>query len=1092
MTSSGGWLALLGAAGLGLLLLTAADTAQVREERLARHRNLGKAFYENPTTKKEAVEELRKALELAPESARDRLNYALALLGAGQLQEGIAELEKVQKQDPSLPHTWFNLGIQYKRAGEFERAIHQLEQMVKLVPDEAVAHYNLGVLYRMVGRSGEALRKFELAARLDPNMAAPHFQLFNAYRQSGDKEKAAHHLEQFRRIKEAQKSAVVPEDVEWSFYSELYDPIDPGLDRDEPAAELRFEARAVAGKLDPRAAGLLAFDADGDGRPDLLAWSTAGVALYLAGEKAARIPAFAGIEGVLSAAAGDFDNDGLADLCLAGTAGAVLLRNTKGGFEKVDLPAPPSRYEKAVWLDYDHENDLDLILLGERPVLLRNQGTAGFADRTRDFPFTSGRALDAVVLRVVPDTKALDLVVSYADRPAVLYRDRLGGVYEAQPLAEIPAGARGLIAADADNNGWVDLAFQAGDEVGLRLATEKAHSMVRLRAAGPPALADLENRGRLEVIAAGSVFRNLGQGRFSEPSRPAGLVSGTAWAVADFDGDGRADLAAITPEGELRLLRNVTQTRNNWLRVALNGVKAPRLAPGAEVEVRSATRYQKKIYEGLPLLFGVRADETVDLVRITWPNGLIQTETRQPVNRTHTYKEEERLTGSCPMVWAWNGREFEFIADVLGVAPLGASAGDGKYFPTDHDEYVWIPGEMLAARNGFYEIRITEELAEVSYLDQVKLIAVDHPRDVEIFTNEKFQGPPFPEFRLFGVRHRIPPRAAFDHQGRDVLSLVAARDRRYPDRFRRTRAGAAEMHALELDFGSAAPDNDAVLVLHGWVDWANGSTFLARAQERDGGLVMPYLQVKDARGEWRTVIEDMGVPAGKPKTIVVDLRGKFLGEARAVRIVTNVCVYWDEAFLAAGNLEPEVRLSEAAAASADLRFRGFSRVRIHPERKQPEWFLYPDPRPASNWNPTPGLYTRYGDVTELLRDIDDRFVIMGSGDEVRLVFQAAAFPAVPEGWRRDFLLLVDGWAKDSDANTAFSQTVEPLPFHAMSAYPYPAGERYPDTELHRQYLEQYNTRPALRLLRPPVLGNRNEKMGAESLGGSTAFAAHRQ
>lgn len=1092
MTSSGGWWVPLGAVGLGLLLLAAADTAKLREEQLARHRNLGKAFYENPTTKKEAVEELRKALELAPDSARDRLNYGLALLGAGQIQEGIAELEKVQKQDPSLPHTWFNLGIQYKRAGEFERAIRQLEQMVKLVPEEAVAHYNLGVLYRMVGRNGEALGKFELAARLDPNMAAPHFQLFNAYRQAGEKEKAAYHLEQFRRIKDQQKNAVVPEDVEWSFYSELYDPIDPGLDRDEPAAELRFEARAVSGKFDPRTAGLLAFDAEGDGRPDLLAWSTGGVALYLQGEKATRVPAFSGIEGIHSAAAGDFDNDGLADLCLAGASGALLLRNTKGGFEKVNLPAPAAPYAKAVWLDYDHDNDLDLILLGERPLLLRNQGTAGFADRTRDFPFTSGRPLDAVVLRLVPDTKALDLVVSYADRPAVLYRDRLGGVYEAQPLAEIPAGARGLIAADADNNGWVDLIFQAGNEVGLRLATEKAHSMVRLRAAGPPALADLENRGRLEVIATGSVFRNLGQGRFSEASRPAGLVSGTAWAVADFDSDGRVDLAAITPEGELRLLRNATQTRNNWLRVALNGVRAPRLAPGAEVEVRSATRYQKKVYEGLPLLFGLRADDTVDMVRITWPNGLIQTETRQPVNRTQSYKEEERLTGSCPMVWAWNGREFEFIADVLGVAPLGASAGDGKYFPTDHDEYVWIPGEALAARGGRYEIRITEELAEVSYLDQVKLIAVDHPPAVEIFTNEKFQGPPFPEFRLFGVGRRIPPRAAFDHNGRDVLSLVAARDRRYPDRFRRTRAGAAEMHSLELDFGSAAPANDAVLILHGWVDWANGSTFLARAQESDGGLVMPYLQVKDERGEWRTVVEDMGLPAGKPKTIVVDLRGKFLSESRAVRIVTNVCVYWDEAFLAAGDLEPEVRLSESAAASADLRFRGFSRVRIHPERKQPEWFLYPDPRPVSNWNPTPGLYTRYGDVAELLEEIDDRFVIMGSGDELRLAFDVEAFPAIPEGWRRDFLLLVDGWAKDSDPNTAFSQTVEPLPFHAMSSYPYPASERYPDGELHRRYLDEYITRPALRLLRPPVLGNRHEKLGPESLGGSAAFAAHRQ
>jgi tetratricopeptide (TPR) repeat protein len=1070
------------------VLLAAAGSGDVRAEQLARHRNLGKAFFENPTTKKEAVEELRKALELAPDSARDRLNYALALLSAGQVSEGIAELEKVQKQDPSLPHTWFNLGVQYKRMGEFDRAIQQLEQMVKLVPDEPASHYNLGVLYKMAGRNEEAIRKFELAARLDPTMAAPHFQLFNAYRQAGDKEKATYHLEQFRKIKEQQKSAVIPEDVEWSYYAELYDPIDPAADAGGPLAEPRFETRPLPAKLDPATAGALAFDADGDARPDLLVWSASGVALYLEGTKAAPGSGLAALKDVVAAAAGDFDNDGLADLCLVTKSAVLLLRNAKGRFEKAPLTAPPGPYEKAVWLDYDHDNDVDLLLLGARSVLLRNQGAAGFAERTADFPFVRGHALDAIVFRAVPDTKSHDLVVTYADRNAVLYRDRLGGLFEATPLPDIAAGARGLAAADADNNGWIDLVFQTGPEVVVRLAREGRSSLVRLKAAGRPALADLDNRGRLDLVAGGSLFRNHGQGRFEAVQPPAGFPDAVAWCAADFDSDGRVDLVAAGRDGRASLLRNLTVTKNNWLRVALTGVRAPRLAAGAEVEVRSATRYQKRVYEGLPLLFGLRSDQAVDMVRISWPNGLIQTETKQPANRTHTYKEQERLTGSCPMVWTWNGREFQFLTDVLGVAPLGAKAGDGTYFPTDHDEYVQIPGEALAPRDGHYEIRITEELSEVSYIDQVKLIAVDHPAGVDIFTNEKFQGPPFPEFRLFGVRERLRPVAARDHRGRDVLALVAARDRRYPDAFRRTPSGVAEMHSLELDFGAAAPANDAVLVLHGWVDWASGSTFLGRAQEGDGGLILPYLQVKDREGRWRTVIEDMGLPAGKPKTIVVDLRGKFLSPSRAVRIVTNVCVYWDEAFLATGAADPPVRLRQAALRAAELGFRGFSRVRIHPERKQPEMFFYPEPRPVAMWNPTPGLYTRYGGVGELVGDVDDRFVIMGSGDELRLRFDAA-LPPPERGWKRDFLLLVDGWAKDSDPNTAFSQTVEPLPFHAMSSYPYPAAERYPDGERHREYKEKYNTRPALRLLRPLRLGDRHEALGAESLGGGTVRAS---
>jgi hypothetical protein len=419
------------------------------------------------------------------------------------------------------------------------------------------------------------------------------------------------------------------------------------------------------------------------------------------------------------------------------------------------------------------------------------------------------------------------------------------------------------------------------------------------------------------------------------------------------------------------------------------------------------------------------------------------------------------------MVFTWNGREFEFVTDVLGVAPLGAAAGDGVYFDVDHDESIQIAAEQLAPRDGRYEVRLTEELREVGYLDKIELVAVDHPAEVAIYTSEKFIGPPYGPLRLYGVREPIRPRAARDHRGADVTRRVLARDRTYPDGFRRDFSGLAELHWLDLDFGrEAAPDGAAMLVLHGWVDWADGSTFLATAQGGSGPtVVMPYLEVQDADGEWVTVIENMGLPAGKPKTIVVDLTGKWLSDSRKVRIVTSLCVYWDEAFLATETAEPETRLTRLSPAAADLRFRGFSGLVQHPERKQPEWFVYADRRFTSMWNPTPGLYTRFGDVRELLGAVDDRFVVFGSGDEVALEFEAAELPALPEGWRRDFLLDVAGWAKDGDANTAHSQTVGPLPFHGMSGYPYGEGEGYPETEEHRQYREEWLTRPALELTR---------------------------
>ena len=173
--------------------------------------------------------------------------------------------------------------------------------------------------------------------------------------------------------------------------------------------------------------------------------------------------------------------------------------------------------------------------------------------------------------------------------------------------------------------------------------------------------------------------------------------------------------------------------------------------------------------------------------------------------------------------------------------------------------------------------------------------------------------------------------------------------------------------------------------------------------------------------------------------------------------------------------EATVRLSEDAApppahivrldpAAATLHFRGFSRPVIDPERRRPESFEYATVSPVSMWNPTPGFYTRYGDVTPLVARTDDRDVIMGSGDELQLRFDAGSLPPLPAGWTRDFLLFVAGWAKDADANTAFSQSVEPLPFHGMSQYPYPQRKRFPDSDMQRLY----TARPALRLLRPLV------------------------
>ena len=1070
----------------GFLWPQAQQSAQNIQEQLAIHRNLGKAFYENPTTQQQSVEQFQMALELNPDSVRERVNYGLALLRAGKTDEGIAELQKAQQQDPKIPHPWFNLGIAYKKAGEYDKAIAEFEQMVKLVPDEPVSHYNLGYLYRLTEKINPAVQEFETAERLDPSLAGPHFQLYNAYRAAGRAEDADRQLKLFQQIRQQQAGAAIPEDLEWSFYAEVYDIIEPPAVVEPPQAELKFDDRQIATGFDPQTAGLAVLDSNADGRTDLLGWSKNGVHLFRDGSQIVVDAAGLGaLRDVHSIAQGDFNNDGFPDLVVIADSGASLYVNGNGQFQRSPFTLPAGDFVKGVWIDYDHDYDLDLILLGDKSALARNNGSAGFSDMTRDFPFVAGKALDGVVIDLMAHENAFDLVVSYADRPGVIYRDRLGGKYEAQPSAVLRGEVRlrQFVISDWNGDGWTDLVARLDFDMPIFTNRQGTFERVIYRwplseTSGSHLVADFDSRGVLDFMLDGRLARGRGRESFG-PGVSAPIVH--VGQATDFDADGKLDIAAVTRDGMLHLQRGQTQTGNNAVMVSLSGVKNLKMAMGARVEVRAGSLYLKQTYQGVPLTFGLGSHTQIDTIRITWPNGLIQNEVNQPVNRALSFNEAQRLSGSCPMIFTWNGQYFQFITDVLGVAPLGASLGDGKYFPVDNDEYVQIPGKALEQVGNSYEIRITEELREVSYLDKVQLMAVDHPAGTDIYSNDKFKSPPFPEFRLFGVSKRAYPKTARDQAGSDVLPRLLKNDLAYPDSFQRDYSGVAELHTLDLDFGSVAPDNNSILVLSGWVDWADGSTFRAVSQESPQGLVMPYLQVKDASGNWQTVIEDMGMPAGKPKTIVVDLSGKFLSASREVRIVTSLALYWDEIFLSEDSSAPRLVLTPLDADSAELRFRGFSKPVIHPERKQPEQFDYQQWMAVSMWNPTPGMYTRYGDVRPLVLKADDELVLMGSGDELRLLYPADQLPALPEGWTRDFLLLVDGWAKDQDANTAFATSVEPLPFHGMSQYPYPATEHFPDDSAHRAWREQYNTRPALRLVRPLVetTQQRGQPLGGE-------------
>ncbi len=301
------------AAALCSLLLIAADIPSA-ENRLWEYRNLGKAFYENPDTHLQAVEELQKALELKPDSVRERINYGLALLRAGQTDKGMAELLKAQKQDPSLPYTWFNLGIAYKHAADYGKAIEQFQGMIKLAPNEPAGHYNLAAVLRSKGDLDAALPEFIEAERLNPDLAGPHFQLFSLYQRKGDHDAAARERKLFEEAKKKNEGSAVPEDMEWCFYAELYDPPQPRPSADQ--AQTRYDDHLIAKGWDPASSGMLALDSDGSGHTDLLVWSKDRISLYQHGTAETKSLGIEGMSGIVDIAAGDFDNDGFTDLCV--------------------------------------------------------------------------------------------------------------------------------------------------------------------------------------------------------------------------------------------------------------------------------------------------------------------------------------------------------------------------------------------------------------------------------------------------------------------------------------------------------------------------------------------------------------------------------------------------------------------------------------------------------------------------------------------------------------------------------------------------------------------------------------------------------
>lgn len=789
----------------------------------------------------------------------------------------------------------------------------------------------------------------------------------------------------------------------------------------------------------------------------------------------------------------DVDNDGRLDLYTGGAA--LWLQQGDGAFRRMDVQREGVAEAAApVLMDLDQDGDLDLFVTtaaGNRAF--RNNLDGTFTERTAAMGLAArAGAARAAAFGDFDDDGVVDLVVAYADGVR-LYRNQRQGHF-ADVAATVGLGGLtdvgALAVGDVDNDGYLDVfaGSRSGERHQLFLNRRDgtfapAATLAMPLRAHDATFLDVDNDGRLDLLVAGeptrpdrgglALWRNAdGTGGFQDESArlPGGLPAVTHLAALDFEGDGDLDVLVAQRDGAVRLLRNDGGNANQYVRVRLVGLgtgsgKNNRFGLGAKLEVRAGDLYQMRVVDQPVIHLGLGNRLKADVVRITWPNGVPQN--FYYPGSDQDLVEEQTLKGSCAFVYTWNGSGFEFITDIMWRSaigmPLGIMGGDRTALapPDASREYVRLPGPRLRPRNGEYVLQVTEELWETAYVDEIVLLALDHPDSVDVFVDERFVPPGPAALAIYPVSNKRLPRGATDMWGRDVRAELAAKDDVYVGPLVPTRyQGLTEPHDLILDFGELDPAQPLRLFLQGWVFPTDASINVALSQSGRPGAEPPSLAVIGPDGRWRTVVADVGFPAGKDKTVIVDLTGKLLTRDGRLRLRTNMQLYWDHAFLAVGEAPAPVRTTRLTVRRADLRYRGFSRPFRKGGRYGPHWFEYTSVSTESPWQAIQGPFTRFGDVTELLHHADDRYVVMGPGDEMTVRFRAADAPPVPEGWSRDFLLYSVGWIKDADLNTAAGHRVEPLPFHAMSEYPYRPPEAFPSTPAHRRFLEQYLTRTA--------------------------------
>ncbi len=1048
---------------------------------------------------------LEEAVKRDPKDPHAWYNLGLFYKNSSDSQAAIDAFHHAAELDPNDADIWYFLGSSYAQTRQFPEAIGAFQHALKINPLHASAEFGFSRAAQQSGDLAHAREHLQRFQYITQNKLGAPISL--AYGEQG-------------KYSRAEESTAAPEKVPAAIPVKFVDTTQAaGLIGEDLGRSISISGDIPA--LVGLGACFLDYDGDGkidlflpDNGPQ------GGMTLYhnAGNGKFEDVTKNAGLNPAQHAeacTAGDYDNDGAPDLAVIAGQRVLLLHNEKNGtFSDASKAAGVDSVEATglTFLDYDHDGDIDLLVTSYRleqaqhapphsggvstptavatgsNIMFRNNGNGTFTDVTDSIGLGEGAMHSAAIGTDYNNDRAVDIVLTGWNKAPVIFENPREGKFSAKTpwKTPMPASAAGVAVLDFDHDGWMDLAFTHSTEPGLTLWRNDHGKFEQVplpatnwvRGWGVAAF-DYDNDGWVDLVAVGEtaegkgevrLFRNLGPDGFKDVTADVGLdkiqlKDPRAIITGDYDNDGATDLLITQNHGPALLLKNDGGNKNNWLRLVLKGLNDNKSAIGTKVEVFAGANRQKFEIAGSSgylgqnspyLTVGLGQAKEADVVRMLWPTGVLEDEIQIAGLREQTFTELDRRGSSCPTLFVWDGTHYELVGDMLGAGVVGHWIAPGQRDIPRPTEYIKIDRNAIREKDGKLSFRFMEPLEEVVYLDQVKLLAVDHPAGLEVYPNEYFaSNPPYPPFKVVTSRDARPPAGAWDDHGHNVLPNLLAH-KYFGDFEPLPFHGFSKLHSLELDLGEPYSGGALWLLMHGEVEYYSATSMYAAAQAGVESIA-PYVEALGKDGKWTKVVDDMGFPAGGPRTMTADLTGKLPPGTQRIRISTNLLIYWDSILVDRTEQSKNFSLTPVPLQRADLHFHGFP-LKIEGQPQGNVMYVYEKASATGPYTRPAGAYTRYGNVLPLLTSFDDRLAVFGSGDEVALDFDPSKLPLLPKSWVRDYFFVANGYEKDMDFYAADGDTVAPLPFRSMGVYPYPKSKSFPLDGAHLDYELNYNTR----------------------------------